>query len=76
MSRYQSYPAYKDSEVEWLGVWRNVLHGQRARYGEGILPTLSAELVSGNGKGLSGRNLARTIRFADGFFPTVSLSEH
>ena len=46
---------------------REVLQGQRASYGEEILPTLSAKLVPEYGKGFSARNLARMIRFAEAF---------
>lgn len=46
---------------------REVLQGQRASYGEEILPTLSAKLVPEYGKGFSARNLARMIRFAETF---------
>jgi len=46
---------------------REVLQGQRASYGEEILPTLSAKLVPEYGKGFSARNLARMIRFAEVF---------
>lgn len=38
---------------------RKILQGQRAQYGEEILPTLSAKLVPDYGKGFSARNLAR-----------------
>ena len=48
-------------------ILREVLQGQRARYGEEILPTLSAKLVPDYGKGFSARNLARMIRFAEVF---------
>ncbi len=57
---------------------REVLQGQRASYGEEILPTLSAKLVPEYGKGFSARNLARMIRFAE-LFPdrqiVVALSQ-
>ena len=46
---------------------REVLQGQRASYGEEILPTLSAKLVPEYGKGFSARNLARMVRFAEAF---------
>lgn len=48
-------------------ILKEVLQGQRARYGEEILPTLSAKLVPDYGKGFSARNLARMIRFAEAF---------
>ena len=41
--------------------------GQRASYGEEILPTLSAKLEPDYGKGFSARNLARMIKFAEVF---------
>jgi len=46
---------------------REILQGQRARYGEEILPTLSAKLVPEYGKGFSSRNLARMVQFAETF---------
>jgi predicted nuclease of restriction endonuclease-like (RecB) superfamily len=48
-------------------IHREILAGQRAGYGEEILPTLSAKLVPDYGKGFSTRNLARMIKFADAF---------
>ena len=48
-------------------IHREVLMGQRARYGEEILPTLSAKLEPDYGKGFSARNLARMVRFAEAF---------
>ena len=48
-------------------ILREVLQGQRARYGEEILPTLSAKLVPDYGKGFSARNLARMVQFAEAF---------
>ena len=44
-----------------------VLAGQRASYGEEILPTLSAKLEPDYGKGFSARNLARMIKFSEAF---------
>jgi predicted nuclease of restriction endonuclease-like (RecB) superfamily len=44
-----------------------VLGNKRARYGEQILPTLSAKLVPEYGHGFSERNLARMVRFAEVF---------
>ncbi len=59
-------------------ILREVLQGQRARYGEEILPTLSAKLVPDYGKGFSARNLARMVQFTE-VFPeeqlVVSLSQ-
>ncbi|MFN7352722.1 MAG: YhcG family protein [Burkholderiales bacterium] len=48
-------------------IQREILAGQRAAYGEEILPTLSAKLVPDYGKGFSARNLARMIQFAEAF---------
>ncbi len=48
-------------------IHRDVLAGQRASYGEEILPTLSAKLVPEYGKGFSARNLARMVQFAEAF---------
>lgn len=39
-----------------------VLGGERAGYGEEILPTLSAELVPRYGRGFSARNLWRMVQ--------------
>ncbi len=44
-----------------------VLGGERAGYGEEILPTLSAELVPRYGRGFSARNLWRMMQFAEAF---------
>ena len=44
-----------------------VLGGERAGYGEEILPTLSAELVPRYGRGFSARNLWRMVQFAEAF---------
>ena len=46
---------------------REILQGQRAQYGEEILPTLSAKLVPDYGKGFSARNLARMVQFVEAF---------
>jgi predicted nuclease of restriction endonuclease-like (RecB) superfamily len=46
---------------------RDILKEKRAEYGEEILPTLSAKLVTDFGNGFSARNLARMIRFAEVF---------
>ncbi|MCG2754814.1 MAG: DUF1016 N-terminal domain-containing protein, partial [Desulfobacteraceae bacterium] len=43
----------------------DILKEKRARYGEEILPTLSAKLVPEFGSGFSVRNLSRMIRFAE-----------
>lgn len=48
-------------------IGREVLAGQRASYGEEILPTLSAKLEPEYGKGFSARNLARMVKFAEAF---------
>ncbi len=44
-----------------------VLGGERADYGEEILPTLSAELIPRYGRGFSARNLWRMVQFAEAF---------
>jgi predicted nuclease of restriction endonuclease-like (RecB) superfamily len=44
---------------------KEILKEKRADYGEKILPTLSAQLVSEFGAGFSERNLANMIRFAE-----------
>jgi len=49
------------------GIRTDVLHEQRAEYGEQILPTLSAKLTAEYGQGYSARNLARMIQFAETF---------
>ena len=48
-------------------IYREILQGQRAQYGEEILPTLSAKLVPDYGQGFSARNLARMVKFAEAF---------
>ena len=48
-------------------IHHEILAGQRASYGEEILPTLSAKLEPDYGKGFSARNLARMIQFAEVF---------
>ena len=48
-------------------IHQEVLAGKRARYGEEILPTLSAKLEPDYGRGFSSRNLARMIQFAEAF---------
>lgn len=40
-------------------IQREILEGQRAQYGEEILPTLSARLVPEYGKGFDARNLSK-----------------
>ena len=45
----------------------DILKEKMARYGEEILPTLSAKLVPEFGNGFSVRNLSRMIRFAEVF---------
>lgn len=44
-----------------------IMGGQRAAYGQEILPTLSAELVPRYGKGFSTRSLTRMVQFAESF---------
>jgi len=46
---------------------QDILKEKRARYGEEILPTLSAKLIPEFGSGFSVRNLSRMIRFAEVF---------
>ncbi len=46
---------------------REILKSQRAEYGEEILPTLSAELMTDYGKGFDTKNLWRMIQFAEHF---------
>ncbi len=46
---------------------QNILKEKRARYGEEILPTLSAKLVPEFGNGFGARNLSRMVRFAEVF---------
>ena len=48
-------------------IHRDILKEERAGYGEEILPTLSAKLVTDFGNGFSARNLARMVRFAEAF---------
>ena len=48
-------------------IGQEILQGQRASYGEEILPTLSAKLQPSYGKGFSARNLARMVQFAQDF---------
>lgn len=48
-------------------IHREILAGQRASYGEEILPTLSAKLEPDYGKGFSARNLARMVKLAEAF---------
>ncbi len=45
----------------------DILHEQRAEYGEQIVPTLSAQLTAEYGRGFSRQNLFRMIRFAEVF---------
>lgn len=44
-----------------------ILQGQRADYGKGIVATLSRQLVSRFGTGFSEKNLRRMMQFADQF---------
>ena len=46
---------------------QDILKEKRAKYGEEILPTLSAKLVPEFGNGFSVRNLSRMIQFAEVF---------
>ena len=48
-------------------ICQDILKEKRARYGEEILPTLSAKLVPEFGNGFGIRNISRMIRFAEIF---------
>ena len=48
-------------------IYLDVLAGQRASYGEEILPTLSAKLEPDYGKGFSVKSLHRMVQFAETF---------
>ncbi len=48
-------------------ILKEVLREKRAKYGEEILPTLSAKLVPEFGQGFGPRNLARMISLAEAF---------
>lgn len=54
---------------------KDVLEKQRAKYGEEILPTLSAKLVPEYGQGFSTRNLARMIKFSESFPDEANVSK-
>ena len=58
---------------------RDILKGKRTKYGEEILPTVSAKLFFDFGNGFSTRNLSKMIRFSE-IFPNkeivVSLTRH
>lgn len=49
-----------------------ILKGNRAEYGEKILPTLSEKLIREYGRGWSERNLACMLRFVQ-VFPEVTI---
>jgi len=49
-----------------------VLAGQRAEYGEEILPTLAAQLTHDYGRGFGEKNLRRMVKFA-AIFPDESI---
>jgi predicted nuclease of restriction endonuclease-like (RecB) superfamily len=49
-----------------------VLHGERAAYGEQIVSTLSAQLEQEYGRGFSGKNLRHMLRFAE-VFPDAAI---
>jgi len=60
----QSAVAAVNAELTLL-FWRiGVLSGQRAGYGEEILPTLAAQLVRDYGRGFADKNLRRMVQFA------------
>ncbi|WP_198927351.1 DUF1016 N-terminal domain-containing protein [Pseudomonas aeruginosa] len=44
-----------------------ILAGQRAEYGEEILPTLAAQLARDHGRGFGEKNLRRMVKFAGAF---------
>ena len=46
---------------------QEVLGGERARYGEEIVATLSRQLVEKYGRGFAKKNLRRMVRFAHAF---------
>lgn len=48
-------------------IHQEILAGQRASYGEEILPTLSAQLMREYGQGFGTKNLARMIQFSEVF---------
>ncbi|MDD5673039.1 MAG: PDDEXK nuclease domain-containing protein, partial [Chitinivibrionales bacterium] len=48
-------------------IHNEILQNKRARYGEEILPTLSAKLVLEYGRGFSEKNLRHMVRFAEVF---------
>ena len=48
-------------------VRQDILKEKRARYGEEILPTLSAKLVPEFGRGFTEKNLRRMVQFAEVF---------
>jgi hypothetical protein len=43
------------------------LAGERARYGEEIVPTLATQLVRDYGRGFAEKNLRRMVQFATTF---------
>jgi len=45
-------------------IHKEVLSGQRAGYGEEVLPTLAAQLVRDYGRGFADKNLRRMVQFA------------
>ena len=46
---------------------QDILKEKRARYGEDLLPTLSAKLVREFGRGFTEKNLRRMVQFAEVF---------
>lgn len=48
-------------------IHQEILAGQRASYGEEIVPTLSAQLVREYGQGFGSKNLVRMVQFAKVF---------
>ena len=49
-----------------------LLGGERAEYGQQVLPSLAKQLTTQYGKGWSARNLANMVRFAE-FFPDAKI---
>ena len=45
-------------------IYQDILKEKRARYGEDLLPTLSANLVREFGRGFTEKNLRRMVQFA------------
>lgn len=48
-------------------IYSEILNGERAAYGENIVPTLSRQLEAEYGRGFSAKNLRHMLRFAEAF---------